>query len=151
MKTTRIVLAVIVMSALVGGYLLGAHAGPSSTGLSSNITCPVTGKPAKADQFAGFNGGKVYFCCGNCVNEFAKDTDKYAAQANLQLMQTGQIKPVACPFSGKPMVAVTAMDVDGSHGTFCCEHCTAKAVEAANAVQDNLSFADANKEPKNLK
>ncbi len=151
MKKMRILLAAVVMSALVGGYLLGAHAGPSKAALSKDVKCPITGKPVKADQFVEFNGGKVYFCCGGCAGEFEKDPDTFAAKANLQLVQTGQLKQVACPFSGKPTSPTTALDVAGVNVTFCCDHCKAKAAETASDDQVNLIFADASKGFKTVK
>ena len=104
-----------------------------------------------ADQFVEFNGGKVYFCCGGCAAEFAQDPDKFAAKANLQLVQTGQLKQIACPFSGKPTSPETALDVDGVNVSFCCDHCKSKAAEAANEEQVNLIFADASKGFKTVK
>jgi YHS domain-containing protein len=38
-----------------------------------NATCPMSGKPVKADVFADHDGIRVHFCCPNCPKEFEKD------------------------------------------------------------------------------
>jgi YHS domain-containing protein len=151
MKNMQILLAAVVTSALVGGYLLGVKGSANTAAIGNDVKCPVAGKPVKADQFVEFNGGKVYFCCSGCAREFEKDPDKFAAKANLQLVQTGQLKQVACPFSGNPTSPTTTLNVNGVDVTFCCEHCKAKAAETASDDQVNLIFADASKGFKNVK
>lgn len=153
MKNLRILLAAVITAGLIGGYVMGTK-GVTSTAaaLGKDVKCPVTGKPAKADQFVEYNGGKVYFCCPNCAGEFSKNPEKYSAKANLQLVQTGQLKQIACPFSGNPISPATALNVDGVSVSFCCEHCKEKAAaETASDDQVNLIFADASKGFKNVK
>lgn len=67
-------------------------------------TCPVSGKPAGESHMVQLkNGDKVYFCCDNCPKAFAKNPRKYDLQVHRQLLETGQIKQVACPVTGKPV------------------------------------------------
>lgn len=51
--------------------------------------CPVSGKKAIEAQAVDYKGGKVYFCCPGCPPAFKKDTAKFAAKANHQLVGTG--------------------------------------------------------------
>ena len=64
---------------------------------AKELKCPVSGQPAKAEHKVAFNGGDVTFCCPNCPKAFEKDSEKFAAKANLQLLQSEQIKQVKCP------------------------------------------------------
>ena len=103
---TRTIFALVLLVAVAGliaGALLAADSAPSAPKLNlDNAKCPVTGKAVKADDWVAFENGKVYFCCENCPAAFKKDSAKYAAKAHLQMVQTGQLKEVACPLTGKP-------------------------------------------------
>ena len=105
----------------------------------------MSGQPAKADKTADFNGGKVQFCCGECPKAFAKDPDKYAAKANLQLAQTGQLKQTACPLTGKPAAADKTVDVEGVSVGVCCGGCLAKVKKASGDELVELIFKDPSK------
>ncbi len=104
--------------------------------------CPVSGKPAQTSISADYKGGKVYFCCPGCPGPFEKDTAKFAAKANHQLVGTGQAVQVKCPLAGRPMNAATAIDVQGVKVSFCCNNCKGKATKAQGAEQVNLVFGD---------
>ena len=56
----------------------------------SKAKCPVSGKAVKEGSFVEYKGKKVYFCCDNCPKAFKKDTEKFAAKADEQLIATGQ-------------------------------------------------------------
>ena len=73
---------------------------PSKVDLSK-IKCVVSGKAINPDATAEYKGGHVYFCCEGCPGAFAKDTKKFAAKANHQLVATHQAKQIGCPMSGK--------------------------------------------------
>jgi len=106
-------------------------------------TCPVAKtKAAKEDKSAEYRGAKVYFCCGNCPGAFKKDTAKYAARANMQLVQTGQAEQVKCPFSGGELNADTKIKVGDAEVAFCCEKCQAKAEKATGDEQLELVWGD---------
>ncbi|MEX2113206.1 MAG: hypothetical protein WD845_08480 [Pirellulales bacterium] len=94
------------------------------------LKCPLSGKPADATKTVEFNGGKVAFCCDNCPKAFAKAPEKFAAKANLQLVQSKQLKQVACPLTGKPAAADKSVDVEGVKVGLCCGGCLAKAKKA---------------------
>src|SRR3972149_4958108 len=71
--------------------------------------CPVSGEAASKDHVVKHNGGDVQFCCGKCPAAFEKDTAKYAAKANLQLVGTKQAKSNGkCPLKGGKLNPATA-------------------------------------------
>jgi YHS domain-containing protein len=105
-------------------------------------TCPVSGKPAKESAAVDYKGGKVYFCCGGCPAAFEKDTAKFAAKANQQLVATGQAKQIGCPFSGRKLNPDTATKIGDVDVCFCCNNCKGKATAASGDEQINLVFAD---------
>lgn len=47
-------------------------------GFTTQTTCPVGGKPIKANIFTEHNGKKVYFCCKGCIAKFKANPEKYA-------------------------------------------------------------------------
>ncbi|MCA9248254.1 MAG: hypothetical protein KDA42_14095 [Planctomycetales bacterium] len=104
------------------------------------VSCPVSGKPAKADKTCDLHGKTVYFCCPNCVKAFAADKDKFATKAGHQLVATHQAVQVACPISGKGLKEGTEVDVDGAQVGFCCPNCKAKFAGFDTDGQLNCAF-----------
>jgi YHS domain-containing protein len=49
-------------------------------GFTRQTTCPVSGKPIKADASVEHEGKKVYFCCPGCPDAFKADPAKYMAK-----------------------------------------------------------------------
>ncbi|RIK73797.1 MAG: hypothetical protein DCC68_24270 [Planctomycetota bacterium] len=109
----------------------------------AGITCPVSGKQVKADAAVDYKGAKVYMCCPNCPKAFAKDTAKFAAKANAQLVATGQAKQVKCPISGGPTKEGTEVKVGATEVAFCCNKCQGKVAKAKGDEQLGLVFSDA--------
>ncbi len=106
------------------------------------VKCVVAPKAASADKSADYKDGKVYFCCGNCAGKFAASPEKYATNANMQLVATAQYKQKSCPFSGGDLNPDTKIKVGDAEVSFCCEKCQAK-VEAAEAKdQVELVFGE---------
>lgn len=122
------------------GLLSAAIVGLLTLGVSGkekdfNATCPVAGKPAIEKCTSKYAKDKnVYFCCGNCKKKFDKDSKPFAAKANFQLAQTGQVTQVACPFTGKDCNPDATVDVDGVSVAFCCNGCKGKANKADDKV-----------------
>ncbi|HEX5472918.1 MAG TPA: YHS domain-containing protein [Lacipirellulaceae bacterium] len=107
-------------------------------------TCPVSGKAASEDHVVKLkNGDKVYFCCDNCPKAFKAHPKKYTAQVNRQLLETGQVVQVACPFTGKPVNKDTLVDVGEAKAGFCCKNCAAKYAKADDAQKLKLMFSPA--------
>ena len=104
------------------------------------VKCPVSNRAVKEASAVDYKGGKVYFCCDNCPKGFAKDTKKFAAKANAQLVATGQAKQGACPISGQPVDDTKSVTVNGATVKFCCEICQGKAEKADDKVE--LLFSD---------
>ncbi len=110
---------------------------------SKGPKCPVSGKKVNPKCTTDYKGGKVCFCCGNCLKAFKKDSSKFAAKANHQLVVTGQAKQTKCPFSGGKMKDGTEVKVKGVAVKFCCKKCKGKAESSEDkiaAVFNDKSF-----------
>jgi YHS domain-containing protein len=106
-------------------------------------TCPVSGKAAIEDSSVEYKGGKVYFCCEGCPDAFKGDTAKFAAKANMQLVQTKQFVQEKCPLTGGKLNAEKTVDVGGAKVTFCCENCQGAVAKLKGDEQINKVFSDA--------
>ncbi len=105
--------------------------------------CPVAKtKAAKEDKSVEYKGAKVYFCCGGCPEAFKKDTAKFAARANMQLVETKQAKEVKCPLSGADLNTATKIKVGDVDVCFCCDKCKAKTEALKGDEQIELVFND---------
>ena len=136
----RLLLAVLVVTAVIAGRSLQADSKPGP-----DVKCPVSGKAVNPEATVDYNGGKVYFCCNNCPKVFSANTDKYAAKANHQLVQTGQLKQIACPLTGKPVNPATETDVQGVKVSFCCNNCKGKVAAASGEQQLQIVFGNTKK------
>lgn len=135
MKTRLSIAAFAVLALVVGNYLRAADEKPA-------LKCPVSGKAVDATKTVDFNGGKVAFCCENCPKAFNANSKKFAGKANLQLVQSGQLKQVKCPLTGRPMAADKVVEIEGAKIAVCCGNCLAKATKAAGDDQINLLLSD---------
>lgn len=96
-------------------------------------TCPVSGKPAIESSFIEQkDGSKVYFCCENCPKAFKANPKKFDLKVHRQLLETGQIVQVACPFTGKPVNEEATAEVGQADVAFCCKNCLGKFEKAAD-------------------
>ncbi|MGE4134331.1 MAG: hypothetical protein AB7E98_01345 [Pirellulales bacterium] len=131
---TRILLAVAAVAFLSAGSLRAA-----------DLKCPLSGKPVDETKTVEFNGGKVAFCCGNCPKAFSAAPEKFAAKANLQLVQSGQLKQVKCPLTGRPCAPDKSVEVDGVKVGLCCAGCLGKVTKAEGDAKLDLLFKDTKK------
>jgi hypothetical protein len=138
MKSRFAVAGLAVLALVVANSLRAADEKPA-------LKCPVSGQPTKADKTVDFNGGKVEFCCEKCPVAFKADTAKFAGKANLQLIQSGQLKQVKCPLTGRPMAADKSVDIAGVKVAVCCGNCLAKATKVSGDEQINLLLSDTSK------
>lgn len=106
------------------------------------VKCAVADKDAKADKSADYKEAKVYFCCNNCAGKFAKTPEKFATQANRQLVQTHQYEQKTCPISGQKINPETMIKVDGTKVAFCCNKCKAKVEGAEGKEASELVFGE---------
>lgn len=106
------------------------------------VKCAVADKDAKADKSAKYKEGKVYFCCNGCEGKFAKTPEKFATQANRQLVQTHQYVQTGCPISGGKINPETLIKVDGTEVAFCCNKCKAKVEGAEGKEASELVFGE---------
>jgi YHS domain-containing protein len=127
------------------------------------VKCPVEGD-AQVDAAASvdFHGGKVYFCCEHCADDFkSKMSDvnsELVTKAHHQLVLTGQFSQTACPLSGKPVAADKTADVGGVKVAFCCGGCqgavqglpdlASKAKKVFSNVSFEKGFSKAKQDPK---
>jgi hypothetical protein len=137
MKSRFCFAALAVVALVVGNSLRAAD--------EAALKCPVSGKAVDATKTVDFNGGKVAFCCENCPKAFAANTDKYKGKANLQLFQSGQLKQVKCPLTGRPCADDKSVEVGGKKVGLCCGNCLKKATSVAGDEQIDLLFKDTKK------
>lgn len=104
--------------------------------------CPVSGKECKEETGVAYKGAKVYFCCNGCPTKFEKDTAKYAAKANMQLVATHQAKQVKCPLSGQDINPETGIEIDGAKVAFCCNKCKGAVEKATGNEKIEKVFGD---------
>ena len=100
---------------------------------------------AKADKTAAFEGGKVFFCCGNCPKTFDGKVGKseaLRAKARAQLIATGQASQGKCPISGGPAKAGTEVVVGGAKVRFCCKNCQGKVAGLSGDKQLITALGD---------
>ena len=102
--------------------------------------CPVSGKGCNPEKSVAFDGGKVWFCCGNCENAFKGDSAKFAAKAHQQMVSTGQLVQKGCPFSGGAVKPGTQLDIGGAEVGFCCNNCKGKVEKAGPDDQVTMVF-----------
>ena len=108
------------------------------------LLCPISGRKVNTSATAEHNGGTIYFCCGKCVKAFNADPSKHATKSNYQLVASGQAKQQACPITGKPSKAETAIEVGDAKVSvaFCCKRCKAKASGATGDDQLAMLFGE---------
>ena len=138
MKRTLLALSVSALLA-IGTVAIAAVKAPG------DVKCPVSGGPAKADKSAKYDGGNVYFCCGNCPKTFEANPTKFAAKAHQQMVATGELKQKGCPFSGKPVNPATMLSIGDAEVGFCCNVCKGKVEKASADEQVDMVFKDISK------
>jgi len=78
----------------------------------NNLTCPVSGAPAKTANMGAYNGVIYRFCCPEHIAEFQKNPQRYLTN----LPNDGVIVDLAneiCPVSGQPAQKMLFMVIDG--------------------------------------
>jgi YHS domain-containing protein len=137
MRKFLVMLAVVAVAS-ISGYALSA-----ADAKKVEPVCIVGGgKLENMNNSVAYKGGKVYFCCENCPKEFEKNTAKYAAKANHQLVVTEQAKQTKCPLSGGKLNPDANVEVGGVSVGFCCNNCKGKVAAAKGDEQVNLVFSD---------
>ncbi|MEM6777224.1 MAG: hypothetical protein AAF670_06180 [Planctomycetota bacterium] len=106
------------------------------------VKCVVASRDAQASKSADYKEGKVYFCCNGCSSKFTKTPEKFAEQANRQLVQTKQYEQKGCPFSGGDVDPEVTLKVAGTSVAFCCSGCQGKVAKAEAEDQVKMVFGD---------
>ncbi|MFN6127387.1 MAG: hypothetical protein ACK6DC_00785 [Planctomycetota bacterium] len=109
----------------------------------TKVKCLISGAAAKEDKAADWKGGKVYFCCGNCLKKFTDDSKAFAAKANHQLIASGQVVQGGCPFSGGELNKDASIEFKGAKIGFCCNNCKGKAEKMSDDDKVEKLFGDA--------
>lgn len=133
------------VAALAVGVLIAAGSLRAADDDKVALKCPVSGKAASPDHVVAFNGGDVEFCCPNCPGAFAKNKKKFAGKANLQLVQSKQLKQVKCPLTGRPCKADKTVEVEGVKVALCCDGCLGKMKKLSGDDLINALLADTSK------
>ncbi len=129
-----------VYSAALLAVCFSAAAASAAVKDPKDAACPVSGKNCNPEKHVAFDGGQVYFCCGNCEKAFEADSAKFAAKAHQQMVSTGQLVQKGCPFSGGAVKAGTEVAIGGVEVGFCCNNCKGKVEKASPEEQVNLVF-----------
>lgn len=138
---TRLMIAATLLAAVCCSAVIGVAAVKEP----KDAKCPVSGKGCNPEKSVAFDGGSVYFCCGNCQKAFEGDSAKFAAKAHQQMVSTGQLVQKGCPFSGGPVKPGTQIDIGGVEVGFCCPNCKGKVEKASAEEQVNLVFGKVDK------
>src|SRR5262249_50083823 len=64
------------------------------------VKCPIGDDPVDEKLSLPYKGGRLFFCCKDCLQKYKKDPSRYAVDANRQLIVTGQAVQVKCPLTG---------------------------------------------------
>jgi hypothetical protein len=107
-------------------------------------TCPVSGKEIKvsAAKVVAYKKAKLYLCCKGCETKLKKDTKKYAAKANAQLVETKQFVQTGCPISGRPLKKGQTTMVGKAKVGFCCGNCKGKVAKAKGDKKVDMVFSE---------
>ncbi|MEM1305121.1 MAG: hypothetical protein AAGG46_09495 [Planctomycetota bacterium] len=65
----------------------------------------MTKRDVKEDYAVDYKGAKVFVCCKYCVKRMGKQAERYEAQANHQVVLTGQYVQTKCPLTGEAITA----------------------------------------------
>jgi YHS domain-containing protein len=105
---------------------------PNRAEIGMMVNCPVLNsrfEVRKDTQIIDYKGKSYYFCCQDCVSDFMKDPDNYAAAGELPLRGPTKDeigKSETCPVS-KLKFQVSSetpiIDYEGKSYYFCCTSC----------------------------
>ncbi len=102
--------------------------------------CPVTEDSVSKEFSVDYLGGKVYFCSDECADKFKARKTEYEAQANAQLVVTGQFRQIRCPVSGDEFARGIKTKVCGVDVYFCSADCLKKVKRASADDRAELVF-----------
>jgi hypothetical protein len=127
--------------------LTATAAAAGETAPGKDVKCPISGKAVDPNATVMFEECKVYLCCNKCPKAWEGDKDhaKYGAKAHHQMVQTGQLKQTACPFTGKPTDDTQVVEIAGVKVAFCCDKCKGKVEKTKEDARVGLVFKDTKK------
>jgi YHS domain-containing protein len=113
-----------------------------ANGPLAGIKCPISTAQVKERFRYEYRGATLYFCCGHCSKAFERSQEKFTADANAQLVATGQAQQLKCPLTGKKVDPATEISVEGVEVAFCCNDCRKQASDSEGAAQSQMVFND---------
>ncbi len=124
-------------------FAKGFEAAASKTDLDNVMCMMMPEEKVSAESFVEYRGGKVWFCCDDCKDAFAKEPGKFAVMANMQLVQTGQFVQKDCPLTGRAIPEGMTTKVGALDVGVCCNGCKGKVEKAADdKARIEMIFAD---------
>lgn len=150
------------------GLLTAVHAADAAKAeMKMQSKCPVMGGDIDKEQFADYEGKRVYFCCGGCDAKFKKDPAAYikkltdagivladapAGAATAPAATPAPAAPVApaagaakmqtmCAVSGEEIDKTKFADYNGKRVYFCCGMCKGKFEKDPAACVKKLTDA----------
>jgi len=102
--------------------------------------CPVTGDNVSKEFSSNYMGGKLFFCCEECIGKFKADWSTYEAKANAQLVITGQFKQIRCPVTGDEFAPGIKMKICGVDVCFASADCVKKVRRAPADKRAEMVF-----------
>ena len=119
MKTMRKLGSTLVILISLSTFAAAADDGPKAV---TNKKCPIDAGEVNEKHRVDYGGQYVYFCRGECVEDFKKNPE--AAIAKLSAEDRAAIKiNEKCPVSGEPIDKSLWVENVGRKVYFCCEHC----------------------------
>lgn len=90
--------------------------------------CPISDKEINFRVHTDTDSGRVYFCCGMCIDKYKKSASRYTASVKVQQKVVGRMAKVqvVCPTCDAPPAKDVTADYDGKKLGFCCKECAAK-------------------------
>ncbi len=137
LKSKAVVLAMVAGVFTMAGL---AHANARDEVKLKGVKCMLCGMQVSEKHAVDYNGGKVFFGCAGCPPRFSKDTAKYAAKANAQLVATKQAHQKLCPIMGKPVKRDLKLKVAGAEVYFCCKGCKTEVASLKGELQTEKVF-----------
>ena len=109
--------------------------------------CPISGGTIKGSTVkAKYKEGIVKFCSESCKVDFTKNTKKYSALGNYQLVSTGQYVQTNCPVTGRKLKKKSKnpklVQINNQEVELCCGGCMKKASKMADTEKFEFLFSD---------
>jgi YHS domain-containing protein len=89
-----------------------------------------------------YRGGQIYFCCPHCIPVFQQSPERFAANANWQLVVTYQAWQIRCPLCGGELKSPKEVFVAGVPVLVCSTECGKKLEKTTAYDRLQMVFGD---------